>query len=181
MTMARSNAFHPTDARPRMPAISPILIMAIGNPSRGDDAIGPVLLDAFAQWLAQQTPAIQDRIELLQEQQLMVEHVADLTQRHRILIVDAAAQSALQAIALQTVATDASRPLMPGHQMSPAHLLSWYQHLQQSSPPPCQTLTIRGEQFELGAPLSPAVLAIQNEALQTLIDWAQQAVNNCHA
>lgn len=164
-----------------MPAISPILIMAIGNPSRGDDAIGPVLLDAFAQWLAQQTPAMQDRIELLQEQQLMVEHVADLSLRQRVLIVDASAQSSPLAIALTTVAPNAPRPQMPGHQMTPEQLLNWYQHLHQIAPPPCECLTIRGVQFELGAALSPEVRAVQDEALHTLITWAKQAAQDVEA
>lgn len=164
-----------------MPAHAPILIMAIGNPSRGDDAIGPLLLDAFAQWLAQQTPAMRDRIELLQEQQLMVEHVADLSLRQRVLIVDAAAQSSPQAISLTTVAPNAPRPQMPGHQMAPEQLLSWYQHLHQTPPPPCQCLTIRGEQFELGAALSPEVRAVQDEALARLISWAQLAAQDVEA
>lgn len=156
-----------------MQTVKPLLILAIGNPSRGDDAIGPTLLAAFEPWLATQPAGVRAAVELLQDQQLMVEHLADLTGRDSVLFVDAAVPSVDTALALSPVQPDAPRPAMPGHQMTPAELLSWYQHLNQSPPPPCAALTIRGEQFELGAALSPSVQARLDDALQTMIRWVE--------
>jgi len=67
--------------------VAPILIFAIGNESRGDDALAPLLVRRLADWLAANDLAGQ--CEILEEYQLQVEHVLDLQQRRLILFVDA--------------------------------------------------------------------------------------------
>ena len=46
-----------------------VLVFACGNPSRGDDALGPLLLDRLRVWLA--TEELSDRFELLGDNRLL--------------------------------------------------------------------------------------------------------------
>ncbi|WP_462320608.1 hydrogenase maturation protease [Halochromatium sp.] len=65
----------------------PVLVFGYGNPSRGDDALGPRLIERLQ--------GLQDRgqlpgVELLTDFQLQIEHVLDLVGRERVIFVDAA-------------------------------------------------------------------------------------------
>ena len=57
-----------------MPA--PILIFTWGNPSRGDDALGPALYDLLESY-KRQTGELTE-VELLTDFQLQIEHTVDL-------------------------------------------------------------------------------------------------------
>ena len=61
---------------------APLLVIAVGNRSRGDDALGPALLDGL-----RDDAAI--GVDLLEEFQLQVEHALDLVGRRGVLFVDA--------------------------------------------------------------------------------------------
>jgi hydrogenase maturation protease len=147
----------------------PCLVLAIGNPSRGDDAFGPVLAERLQSWLSAQHQAIQDQIDLIVEQQLVVEHVLDLQGRQRVLFIDAAAQGAPGA-ALQTITAQA-QPSVQSHTCTPAQLLALYQTLLSQAPPDAQLLTITGHNFELDAPLSDTVQSALPQAWLLLQDW----------
>ena len=61
---------------------APVLVLAVGNPSRGDDAIGPIL--------AQRLEALGlSHIEVITDFQLQVEHALDLEGRQRVIFIDA--------------------------------------------------------------------------------------------
>jgi len=66
--------------------VAPLLVFGWGNPSRGDDALGPLLVEQLAGW-AQKSSG---RMECLTDFQLQVEHALDLVGRERVLFVDAA-------------------------------------------------------------------------------------------
>ncbi|MDP3326412.1 MAG: Ni/Fe hydrogenase, partial [Hydrogenophaga sp.] len=66
--------------------VAPLLVFGWGNPSRGDDALGPLLVEQLA-GLAQMSSG---RLECLTDFQLQVEHALDLRGRERVLFVDAA-------------------------------------------------------------------------------------------
>ena len=66
--------------------VAPLLVLAVGNPSRGDDALGPRLLDALHAAGAD----LDGQVELLGDFQLQIEHVLDLRGRRAVLFVDAA-------------------------------------------------------------------------------------------
>ena len=58
--------------------VAPTLVIAIGNPSRGDDALGPLA--------GQRLAAMRLRdVEVLTEFQLQVEHALDLLGRRRVV------------------------------------------------------------------------------------------------
>ena len=65
---------------------APVLILAYGNLSRGDDAVGPLLAARLETWLAE---ICEERIEVLSDFQLNIEHVLDLVDRRRVLLIDA--------------------------------------------------------------------------------------------
>ncbi len=122
--------------------MTPWLVLAIGNPSRGDDALGP----AFAAALSD------PEVEVVVDFQLQVEHTLDLRGRAGVVIVDASA-TAPPPCALARVAPDpAGAPFT--HALSPAQLLAAAAAF--GPPPPTWVLAIRGERFALGDGLSAA-------------------------
>ena len=129
-----------------------LLIIAVGNPSRGDDALGTLFLERLAEGRA--LLHNQDEIELLTDFQLQIEHAVDLENRALALFVDAsvACHSPFQFTRLQPV-EDAG---YTSHALSPAAVLCVYGQINADPPPPAFQLAIRGECFELGEPLSAA-------------------------
>lgn len=133
---------------------APLLILGWGNPSRGDDALGPMLLAAVRQSLP---TALAQQVEVLEDFQLQVEHALDLVGRSRVLLVDASLSAAAPfEVSVLQAAQDSS---FTTHALSPQALLQVYQSLQGQAPPPCTLLAIRGAEFELGQPPSPAALS----------------------
>ncbi len=126
--------------------MKPVLLFGYGNLSRGDDALGPLLLEFVEQELDL------ERIEVLCDFQLQIEHALDLQQRERVLFVDAAVN--------MSTAYDFTR-LVPcrdrsysSHAMSPSAVLQVYRDVCGQMPPPAFLLTIQGKDFELGERLS---------------------------
>jgi hydrogenase maturation protease len=124
-----------------------LLIFGYGNPSRGDDALGPMLLERLG-------AGQPEGVELLTDFQLQVEHALDLDDRRLVLFVDAHLSCPRPfAFTLLTPACDASYTT---HAMSPAAVLQVYRDIRPREPPPSFLLSIRGERFELGQDLSAA-------------------------
>ena len=124
----------------------PVLLFGYGNLSRGDDALGPLLLE-YAE-----THCDLDAIEILSDFQLQIEHALDLENRRLVMFVDAsvACADAFDFTALEPV-RDKSYTT---HAMSPAAVLDVYQSIKNQMPPPCFLLSIKAEEFELGDGLS---------------------------
>ncbi len=136
------------------------LILGIGNPSRGDDALGPCLIERLR-------GSVGPQVELLTDFQLQVEYVLDLAGRQAVIIADAAASGpAPYRFQPVTAAEDAA---FTTHRLSPAGLLAVYRHYHGASPPPCYLLAIRGYSFELGEPLSAQAEANLEAALNFLL------------
>lgn len=149
--------------------VAPVVVFAIGNPSRGDDAIGPLLAERLSQHLAQRDPAAEQAVEVIVDQQLVVEHVLDLVGRQRVLFVDAAAQAA--APVSLTALKPLPAPVVTSHRVSPADLLGLFQAHMQAAPPPAELLAVVGDGFELGAPLSAEGLERLEAAWARLLAW----------
>lgn len=139
--------------------IPPVLLFAYGNPSRGDDAIGPKLLEAIAE-----TDGEYPEIEFLTDFQLQIEHALDLTGRRLILFADAtvAGTAAFEFTELEPE-QDKS---YTSHAMSPAAVLAVYRQVNKQPPPPAFLLAIKGESFELGESLSAAAQVHLAQALE---------------
>ena len=139
---------------------APLLIFGYGNPSRGDDALGPLLLDD----LAGQGAA---GIELLTDFQLQVEHAADLEGRELVLFIDAS-QSCPMPFRL-TRLSPAAHTDYTTHAMPPQAILGVYQRVYGRPAPPTFLLEVRGERFELGEPLSEAAAHNRAAARELLL------------
>ncbi len=59
-----------------------VVVFAVGNPSRGDDALGPLLMA----WLEQQA---RPGVQLVGDFQLQIEHALDLEGHPLALFIDA--------------------------------------------------------------------------------------------
>lgn len=153
---------------------APLLVLAVGNPSRGDDAIGPLLAEQLTRWLAQQDDSTRARIDVITDQQLVVEHVFDLQGRQRVLFIDAAAQgpAAVQLMALQP---PTELPAVSSHSSTPTQLLGLHRSLLNTPPPPAALLTLTGHGFELGAPLSDEAQRGMPLAWDQLQAWLHHA------
>jgi hydrogenase maturation protease len=152
-----------------MPTVPPaILIFGYGNPSRGDDALGPLLLDELERRLS---PAVRDAaggIEFLTDFQLQIEHALDLVGRRLVLFADAHASCPPPYVL--TVLQPAEEPGYSTHAISPATVLHCYREIHRAEPPPSFLLGIRGESFELGEDLSPAARNNLDAALERVLD-----------
>jgi hydrogenase maturation protease len=150
---------------------APVVVFAVGNPSRGDDAIGPALIDRLAGWLA--TEGLAGQFELIEDFQLQIEHALDLEGRQLALFIDAgAATPGPYTFGRIVAARDASHTT---HALSPAAVLQVFRQMQAMEPPAAFVLCVRGESFELGEPLSIAALAHAEAAFALLRQLCRSA------
>jgi hydrogenase maturation protease len=147
-------------------ATAPLLVVAIGNASRGDDALGPALAARLSESGAFDAGAA----ELIEAYQLQIEDVMSLHGRRGLLFIDAARGPSAQGVALQPLAP-ADAPNTFTHALAPAALLALYRRVLECEPPPAWLLSIDGEAFELGAPLSQAAAARLLPALELARAW----------
>jgi len=126
--------------------LKPVLLFGYGNLSRGDDALGPLLLEYV------ESHCDLDAIEILSDFQLQIEHALDLENRSLVLFVDASV-ACVNAVDF-TVLEPARDKSYTTHAMSPAAVLDVYQSIKNQTPPPCFLLSIKAEKFELGDGLS---------------------------
>lgn len=139
-----------------------LLILAVGNPSRGDDALGPLFLERFGEW--RERGGDWEGVELLTDFQLQIEHAVDLENRALVLFVDASVSCPPPyQFARLRPARDTS---YTSHALSPAAVLHVYEQINRVPPPPAFSLAIRGERFELGESPSPAAEANLAAALE---------------
>jgi hydrogenase maturation protease len=126
--------------------VSPFLVFAIGNESRGDDALAPLLVRQLL------TEGMNSYVELIEDYQLQVEHVTDLVGRSAVLFVDAdmSCESPFRFSEI-TAAQDNS---YTSHAMTPFALLHTYRHVYGTDAPSSFLMRIRGYGFELGESLS---------------------------
>ena len=142
-------------------APAPVLVLAVGNPSRGDDAIGPELA---ARLEAAGLPGV----EVITEFQLQVENALDLVGRERVIFVDAGTGTPAPYDLRRVTSTAAF--LHTSHALSPEAVLATYARVTGAPPPEAWVLCVRGESFELGEPLSAAAAARLDAASRELSD-----------
>jgi hydrogenase maturation protease len=147
---------------------APLLVFAVGNPSRGDDALGSLFAERAAEALGAEVRA--GHLEVLTDFQLQIEHALDLEGRRGVVFVDASVRAQgpyeyarVEARRDESVST---------HALSPAALLDTCRRVF-GDPPPAWTLAIRGERFELGEGLSPGAEASLDAALGFFVETAR--------
>lgn len=141
-----------------------VVVFGVGNPSRGDDALGPLLM-------AELEAAAQPGVRLVEDFQLQVEHALDLDGAALALFIDAGTGTPAP-FTFAEIEPRASRAVS-SHALDPAAVLQVFRDVRQTPPPPAFVLCVRGESFELGAPLS--------EAAEHNLTAARQCLANCLA
>lgn len=148
-----------------MTASAPVLVLAVGNPSRGDDAIGPELA-------ARLEGAALPGVEVMTEFQLQVENALDLENRERVIFVDAGTGTPAP-FELRRV-RPAADFLHTTHALSPEAVLATYERIMGPLAAEAWALCVRGEAFELGEGLSREAGQNVEAALLQLIDLCQR-------
>ncbi|MDD4930348.1 MAG: hydrogenase maturation protease [Gallionella sp.] len=137
---------------------APVLIFAIGNESRQDDATGPLLLRELEAWLnsaegrQEKADGLIEQVELLEDFQLQIEHAMDMKDRQRVLFIDAGINTPAPCSFYRITA--GGDPVLYSHALAPDALLKVYEQFYQEKAPDSYVLCIRGESFELGEPLT---------------------------
>lgn len=147
--------------------VAPVLVFACGNPSRGDDALGPAFIARVEALLADEIR--RGELELLTDFQLQAEHALDLVGREQVVFVDASVACA--APFAWTEVQPARDVTWSTHVMSPAAVLATFRAIDDREPPPCRVLAIRGQAFELGAPLSAPAADHLAAAVDFFVGW----------
>lgn len=144
---------------------APLLVFGWGNPSRGDDALGPLLTERI------QALGLPD-VECLTDFQLQIEHALDLEGRQLVLFVDASLDAEPPfKISRLSPRDDAG---ISTHALAPEAVMQVYVELQDKDAPPCYLLAMRGERFELGKGLSP----VAEHSLEAACDWVNHWLLN---
>ena len=150
---------------------APIVVFAVGNPSRGDDAIGPELCARLEKWLARE--GLSERAELIEDFQLNIEHALDLAGRELALFIDAGENTPAPYVFEQIY--PAAIPSHSTHALPPQAVLQVYRQTEGREPPPSFVLCVRGECFELGEGLSAEALDRMDEAMNRLEQLIRQS------
>jgi hydrogenase maturation protease len=146
------------------PAVPPVLVFGWGNLSRGDDALGPLLVERL-----RGERVLDLRVECLDDYQLQVEHALDLLGRQRVLFIDASLTCDAPFEATRLLARrDGS---FSTHAMSPQSVMQVFRDLHGIDPPPCTLLAIRAASFELGEPPCADALSHLDAALAWARSW----------
>lgn len=127
-----------------------LVMFAWGNPSRGDDAVGPWFADRFRHREG-------ENFTLVEAFQLQVEYLLDCRAADLLLFVDAhcGGGSDYRFGELKAAPVTAHT----SHQLAPAELLAYYQQVFKQPPPPAFLLAVPGYSFVLGEAMSPATAA----------------------
>ncbi len=151
---------------------APFLVFAIGNESRGDDALAPLLL-------RQLQSECSAGVELIEDYQLQVEHVTDLIGRDTVLFVDADV-SCDPPFHFSRISAAHDRSYT-SHAMTPFALLHAYRNVYGAEAPTSFLLRVRGYDFELGASLTEGASANLGHALAKVRAWLGGDSADCGA
>ncbi len=141
---------------------NPLLVIGIGNSSRGDDGLGWAFLDAISQM--QQLPA-----QLEYRYQLAVEDAELLTRFPRVLFADACETALSDGFSLEPCLPDAVAQLYT-HQQTPGAILFLTQELY-GHRPEAWCLRIQGYEWEFDMGLSEKGKENMERALGVFMEW----------
>lgn len=136
-----------------------MLLFGYGNPGRGDDGLGPELIERIASLQL-------DNVACQNDMQLQVEHVTDLSEHEKVVFIDADMACDGPFEFSEIIAE--KNGSYSSHAMNPPALLYAYQQVYGKEAPPAFMLRIRGYDFELGDSIS-AQAAVNLEAATRLV------------
>lgn len=130
-----------------------MIVLGCGNPSRGDDALGHVLLERISQLVGEKKLDV----TMVEEFQFQIENVLDLVGHSRCLFVDARVNADSPFRFERVLPLDDKS--FTTHSLSPWGLLHVFETTQNQAAPPSYLLSVSGVSFELGDSLSTEALA----------------------
>jgi hydrogenase maturation protease len=130
--------------------VSGVLVLGWGNPSRGDDALGPELVRRL-EALAPERPGWREHA-FLTDFQLQPEHALDLAEHDLVLFADASV-SASDPYTLSRLQPERDHSFT-SHALTPSAVLAVYRQLFGGKAPDAFLLAMHGETFELGVAMS---------------------------
>jgi len=145
---------------------APVLILTYGNPSRGDDALGPAIFELLEQHKLETSQL--DEVDLFTDFQLQIEHAVDLEDREYVLFIDASV-SCSEPFECHPLHADRDDSFTT-HAMSPASVLAVYKQINHREPPPAYLLTIRAYEFGLGETMTVQAKANLQKAYRYIIE-----------
>ncbi|WP_041657381.1 hydrogenase maturation protease [Azoarcus sp. KH32C] len=137
-----------------------LVVFAVGNESRGDDALGPMLASRMEPYLPKGTRLIVDF-------QLQVEHALELEGAELALFIDASCISEAPFTFREEIPSGRSPTF--SHALEPKAVLAVARRLD-ARPPPAFVLGIRAQSFELGEGLSERARSDIEDALAFVRD-----------
>ena len=138
------------------------IVIGIGNEMRGDDGIGPCVVDAIS---------VRSGLETMTVHQLVPELAEKIQCAQRVLFVDASLAG--DDMRLTRIEPSPHRGL--GHACTPAALLGWTK-LAFAQAPESWLLSIPGSSFELGDGPSLQMAAQIPEALKRIEAWLSSSL-----
>jgi len=126
-------------------SVAPVLVFSWGNPSRGDDALGPKM------HVEMESLAFKN-VELLTDYQLQIEHCLDLQNRDHVFFVDASI-SAQEPFEVSEIKPKKDNSFS-SHAMTPFALLQACSDTAMLPEANFYLLSIRGYEFGLGQKFS---------------------------
>ncbi|MET0046243.1 MAG: hydrogenase maturation protease [Sedimenticola sp.] len=147
-------------------SLRPTVVIGYGNPSRGDDAVGPLMIERLEQ--KRESGELPPLFDTVTDFQLQIEHAMDLLDRQLILFVDASV-SAIPPFGFQQL-TPQRDESYSSHAMTPSAVLEVFTQVNGFPPPPAFLLTIPGHSFELGDDMTPECEDHLSEALELAVE-----------
>ena len=140
------------------------LVFGWGNPSRGDDALGPLFVERLG-------AACPPGVACLTDFQLQVEHALDLRGCDRVLFVDASmGLGPDEPFRVRPLAARRD-PSFTTHALSPEAVLQAFEAFEGRPAPSAWLLEIGGERWALGDAPSASALAHLEAALAWCLGW----------
>jgi hydrogenase maturation protease len=128
------------------------LILACGNPLRGDDGVGPWLAD----W-AEMRFGTRDDVRVVVRQQWTPELAEEIARAQSVLFIDCSVDSAPGSVALLPVEPGAGMEGLATHHLGAAELLALSRDIYDAQPSNAQLVTIGAGSTELGEVFSDVV------------------------
>lgn len=146
------------------------LVLCCGNPIRGDDGVAWKIAEAVEQ------SASLPGVEILVEQQWMPEMAEKLSQVETVFFVDCSTASPAGTISFFPVEPAAKLPRLLTHHLDAPALLKLTLDIYGKIPERAELLTVGAESLELREGLSEPVLRALPEAVASLIEAIQRAL-----
>jgi hydrogenase maturation protease len=143
------------------------LVIACGNPLRGDDAVGPAAADIVSSW---QAPGV----KVLAVHQLVPELIDDMKQAERVLFIDAATDTDGSAFQSAVVEPKKSSRFF-GHYETAANLLALLHELDGRTPD-ALLVSISALSFDHGQEMTASAKSNLQAALVSIRGWLAEAL-----